>query len=501
VTASGDTSHCVGGRQYDPAIAYWAPPCVPGAPGAPFPNNGGASGPGVTADSVTIVDYVTNYGAEVNAILQAQGQLVTADDAKPFDAAIANFVNKRYTLYGRKLKIVTYQSPCQAVPPDVRCLTQDIDKVIDANHPFALFWSTTLCSACFAEVARKGVVALGGDGFSDEFATALRPYYYSGGESSTRIETAFAQWWCNQMTSVNSGRRVRYAETNNPAQNFNGQARRLGVISTNDPDNEDTVKKVLAPALAKCGDKIWHTYFYDQNINTAAQQVEAGISAMDTPQDPANVVLCLCDSVAPAFLYQGEQNHNYYPENVIASDQLMDWEPTGQSYVSTDGQPVLACPTPARGCEYDMAFGLSIEGNPLPEANQEGMRIFKDGGGQGTKPPGNMTPITATQWARHYSMLVNFIEATGPNLTAANMQARAVTLPPVGGGDTGQTLLSVAPGDYNWMQDTRLVYFDKHKQSPYNGKAGTYVQLGSRYNLGQFPVSGNGPDLPGGRTP
>jgi hypothetical protein len=200
-------------------------------------------------------------------------------------------------------------------------------------------------------------------------------------------------------------------------------------------------------------------------------------------------------------VYQGEQNHNYYPENVIASDQLMDWEPTGQSYVSTDGQPVLACPTPARGCEYDMAFGLSIEGNPLPEANQEGMRIFKDGGGQGTKPPGNMTPITATQWARHYSMLVNFIEATGPNLTAANMQARAVTLPPVGGGDTGQTLLSVAPGDYNWMQDTRLVYFDKHKQSPYNGKPGTYVQLGSRYNLGQFPVSGNGPDLPGGRTP
>ncbi|MCU1450698.1 MAG: hypothetical protein JWP02_2868, partial [Acidimicrobiales bacterium] len=49
--ASGDTSHCVGGRQYDPAIAYWAPPCVPGVPGSPFPNNGGATGQGVTADS------------------------------------------------------------------------------------------------------------------------------------------------------------------------------------------------------------------------------------------------------------------------------------------------------------------------------------------------------------------------------------------------------------------------------------------------------------------
>ena len=242
-------------------------------------------------------------------------------------------------------------------------------------------------------------------------------------------------------------RKVKWAETQNPAQNFNGQPRRLGVISTNDPDNENTVKNVLGPALARyCGDKIWHTYFYDQNINTAAQQVEAGISAMDTPQDPASVVLCLCDSVAPAFLYQGEQNHNYYPENVIASDQQMDWEASGQSYTSTNGQPVLACPAPSRGCVYDMVFGLSIESQE-PQNNDEGVRLMKDGGASGV--PGHMTPANASQWARHYSMLANFIQATGPNLTAANMQARAVTLPPVGGGDTGKTLLSVSPGDWN----------------------------------------------------
>ena len=31
---------------------------------------------------------------------------------------------------------------------------------------------------------------------------------------------------------------------------------------------------LLGPALARyCGDKIWHTYFYAQDINTAAKQV------------------------------------------------------------------------------------------------------------------------------------------------------------------------------------------------------------------------------------
>jgi hypothetical protein len=272
------------------------------------------------------------------------------------------------------------------------------------------------------------------------------------------------------------------------------------VFSTNDQDNKNTVNNVLGPALAKCGDKIWHTYFYDQNINTAAQQVRAGIDAMDTPSNPATTVLCLCDSVAPAFVYEGEQNNNYWPENLIASDQQMDWDTTGQSYEATPASPGLACPTPAQGCEFDTAFGLSSEYGQEPSANDEGLRIFKDGGG--TTLPSDFTPVNASLWARYYSMWANFIENTGPNLTAANMQARAPSLPPMGGGTTGKSLLQVSPNNWDWIQDVRVVYWDKHAKSSYNGQPGTYVQIqGPRYPLGQFPTAPNGPDIPGGRTP
>src|SRR4051794_1489532 len=34
--AGGDTKHCVAGRQFDPNIDYYAPPCVAGLPGAPW---------------------------------------------------------------------------------------------------------------------------------------------------------------------------------------------------------------------------------------------------------------------------------------------------------------------------------------------------------------------------------------------------------------------------------------------------------------------------------
>ena len=349
--ASGDTTHCIGDRQFDPAIAYWAPPCVPGTIGATGVDNGGGTYQGVTGDTITLVNYVSNYGAQVNAILAAQGSLVTYEDAEILDAAWEKFINDHYVLYGRKVDIITYQGQCQSVPPNYSCLIPEMNSIVNTYKPFAVNWQTTLCSACYAELARLKTVAVGGTGFSDELGRALAPYFYTAGESSTSIEQSFAEFWCAQMTGP-----VKYAGTQNPAQNFNGKPRVLGIISTNDPDNQSTVENFLVPLLKeKCGVVVDHFYFYDQDINTAAKQVAAGIAAMNTPSNPATTVLCLCDEVAPAFLFTGEQSNNYYPENVIATNQGMDYDKTGQSYGENG---TLGCPSPSVGCEYDLAFGL-----------------------------------------------------------------------------------------------------------------------------------------------
>src|SRR5690242_4766510 len=45
---AGDTSHCVNGREFDPAIDFYAPPCLPKFSG----DNHGATYPGVTGDTV-----------------------------------------------------------------------------------------------------------------------------------------------------------------------------------------------------------------------------------------------------------------------------------------------------------------------------------------------------------------------------------------------------------------------------------------------------------------
>jgi hypothetical protein len=487
VDVGGDTSHCVNGREFDPAIAYWAPPCVPGTVGATGVDNGGNTYQGVTGDEITLVDYVSDYGAEVNAILRAEGSLVTYADAQVLDKAWETFINQHYVLYGRHVKIVTYQGQCQSVPPQYDCLIPEMDSIVNTYHPLAVNWQTTLCSKCYAELARLNTVAIGGTGFSDDLAKALAPYFYEAGESSTAIEQAFAEFYCAQLTGP-----VQYAGTANPAQNFNGKPRVLGIISTDDPDNKDTVNNFLVPLLKqKCGVDVTHFYFYAQDINTAAQQVAAGIAAMDTPTNPASIVLCLCDEVAPAFLYEGEQGNNYYPENVIATDQGMDYDKTAQSY--GPGGPV-ACPSGVN-CEYDNAFGLGQIGTEEPDGKDAGDRIFQAGGG--TDRPGSVEGKTMNSVSKEWVMLANLIEGAGPNLTPDTMWAQASSMGSSGGPGTPNELVQFDGSSGYWTKDQKLIYFSRNITSNYNGAAGGYVQVGDRITLGNYATKPNGePDVP-----
>src|SRR5204862_6930490 len=175
--------------------------------------------------TITIVAYVTIYGAVVNACLQAEGLLETYDQAVKLDAAFQNILNAKYVLYGRKIKIIPYSGKCQSVPPVKQCLIPEMDTIVDTYHPYMVFWNTTLCSECYAELARRKTIAVGGVGFSEQFAAANAPYFYSSGESSSRMETAFAQFWCNQLQS----NPVKFGGHQNPAQDFNGKPRVLGV--------------------------------------------------------------------------------------------------------------------------------------------------------------------------------------------------------------------------------------------------------------------------------
>ncbi len=484
---TGNRTHCTGGREFSTSIDYYAPPCTPGTIGGSY-DNGGSTYQGVTSKTITVVDYYADAGGIVDTILRGEGLYVDYAQTQQVNEAFQNFVNSHYVLWGRKLKIETYNSTCQTVPPDTGCLLAEMDTIVQTYHPYAVAWGTTLCSVCFARLAQDHTIALGGVGFSDAFAQANAPYFWSPGESSTHIEEGFAKFWCNQLTSKNTDRVVSFAEDKNAAQNFNGQKRVLGVISTNDPDNEDTVTNVLVPALNRdCGDGgsvAQHHYFYSQDISTAAQQINAGVSAMDTSTDPATDVVCLCDPVAPELLYSGEQQHNYYPENILADVQGMGVDPVAQNFESTPTQQSLACPQWQAGCEFDNAFGITSAATLPPPAKEPGAITYKLGGG--TNLP--MKPYVASGAWELWNMLASLIENTGPDLTPARMAAAAPSMGTIGGGTTDNYEVGFSKGSYNWTIDAAVVYWAKATPSPYNNKPGTFLSIeGSRFLPQSFP--------------
>lgn len=450
----------MGGRQFDPAIDFYAPPCTAKSNG----QNPGATYRGVTGDKITVVQYYGKGSDAVDAILRAQGSYVSIDQHRAFQAAAQKFVNSNYELYGRKVELKIFQGNCDTIPPDVACLRNEMKQMVDELKPFAVYWNTSLCSSCFTELSKLGVVNIGGWHFRDTYNQALRPYHWEVQTSGTELAKQAARWWCTNL----KGKPAKYAGSANSAQDFRDNIRKLGVISTNDDENKKMIEVDLKNELAKCGASYGDNfYFYEQDIRTADQQRRAAVLRMNpvgSGENAATSVMCFCDLVAPAFLYSEEQNQNYYPENLIVGSGYMDADAASQAYMGT-----LGCPNQARPCNFEDAFGLSQINAQEPKFKDAGQRVWNAGGGQGSAP---FDSVTAA-WD-YINLTMSMIQAAGPNLTPETLEAGAWRMGPRG--DANHTLRYLTPGHYAWNRDMRQVYWSTTKVSSFNGEVGTYVQ-------------------------
>ncbi|HVM51581.1 MAG TPA: hypothetical protein VM262_00160 [Acidimicrobiales bacterium] len=464
----GDTSHCVGDRQYDPAIEYYAPPCVPRWSG----DNGGATYQGVTADTITIVDYAGKGSEAVDTILRAQGAYVELAQRRAYNEAVMKFINDNYELYGRKLEIKIVEGNCNSIPPDNACLRSEMRQIAADHKPLWFKWNSSLSSETYDELSRLGIFNSGGWHFRDSFGESHAPFHFDVQMSGTDLARHAGQWWCQQMAS----HPTEYAGTANPAENLNGRPRLLGVISTNDPENQAAIEVDLKNELAKCGQSYGgRFYFYAQDITTADQQRRAAVLKMRS-DGVATSIMCFCDLVAPMFLYAEEQQQNYYPENIIVGSGFMDSDAASQAYMGAVG-----CPIRARPCNFEDAFGLSSINAQEPEFQDRGSRVWQAGGGQGNPPYSSVT----ADWD-YWNMIASILQMAGPNITPQTVAEGAARLGCRGGGDTGYMLRCLEPGSYSWNQDMRPVYWSTQTPSPYNGEDGSYVELGPRIRVGEY---------------
>ena len=483
----GDTKHCVNGRQYDPAIYDFAPPCVPKFTG----NNGGATHPrGVTGDSIKVIVMRGNYGQAVNAILENQGT-ATAQQFSDFIDAGEKFINDKYELYGRKIDLVFYQIKAitggQSAPEDAK-LREEMRQLVRDHNPFAVIWANSVSSATYDQLSKLKVVNLGGYGFTDDFNQARRPYHWDVQMGGYQLAERVSSWYCTRMHGGGTAK-ADYAgrPASGPYTQLANAPRHLGIISTNDPENKTTAQRVIDLMKSKCGVNVTRTYYYEQNIQTLQTQRQQAYENMTTGLNPATTIMCFCDQVAPAFLYYTCWDNDYFPEMVMVATGVMDLDRVAQEYDHGAEDKAARNNTDNDGNYpvFENAFGLAQFGKMVPRGSAPAAKVW-----QMTGKTGNPPYLAADEDWNYWAMLAGMIQMAGAKLTPLTLEAGAHKLGTLGSlTDQSVGQRSLGPGDYTWNDSLREVYWAAGTPSAFNGIKGSYTSLnGGRWFTGaQFP--------------
>jgi hypothetical protein len=450
---SGDTSHCVGGRQIGPGFSS-SPPCVPAFTGA----NPGATSRGVTAKTITVVVYRPKENEVVNGFTRSQNLYGSPEEQSDFVAKAETFINSKWELYGRRLALVFVRGTCDYSPPADDCLRTEARAIVAQRQPFAFIWENNSAVPSMAdELSRLKVVNMMGWHFDDEFSKARRPYHYDqymGGTTQARLT---GEWWCKRM----AGQKARYAGS----ADLRGKVRKVGISHPDAEVNKGPAAE-LARILQGCGTEVVDAP-YSSNTATAASQ--ANTTTARLKGEGVTSVLYFSDPISPAFGTKAATGQDYYPENVLVGSGLVDYDVLGRLY---DPQ------------QWKNAFGPSDLREYEPFEKQTATIAYRAGGGTKTPYAGAQLP-----WA-YLNTLANGIQMAGPNLTPLTFERSLLSGAADYGGDGNafQYWLHFEPGDYSGISDAREVYWDANAISRIDGKAGAYVALaqGRRYKPGQF---------------
>ncbi|MGQ0430991.1 MAG: hypothetical protein ACT452_01135 [Microthrixaceae bacterium] len=452
---AGDTSHCKNGFQFE--VLLLNPPCVPKFTG----NNGGATYRGVTDKEIKIVIFSTASNAAVDAVLAPQGLAASPAELDAIYAALEKFVEKRYELYGRELKIIRYTGNCETSPPTVAECKESAREVIKMN-PFLVVFGTPLYGEVFDEFARAGIPSVGGWHFDDSYFTQRRPYRYDVFMDGTRTARMVGEYYCKKMAGKPADHAGVVIHDTIPGGRL---APRKVAIITPEIDANVRAQRYLMDIISKCdGGKPVVPITYVSDIERANEQTEATTATLI--REKVTTIICLCDPIAPAFATAYYTKQHYFPEHLLSGSGLLDYDLLGRLYEPN---------------QWEHAFGPSHLSEPIPFGQTDASRVWRDVGNSGE-------PCKSCNLHTGYFVFVaGLLQGAGPNLNPLTMEQAVMASKPQGG-FPGTSLIKFGPGDYTAISDAREVYWSSSAISKIDGKPGAYISLNNakRYEIGQW---------------
>jgi len=441
----------VPGDSYSPKCYQW-----------PGGDNGGATSVGVTADTITVSVRIDAFLNGLNdALSKAAGAADLAETPETVERTfngLADYFNRNYQFYGRKLKLVFFSGKGDPLQESLgggqEGAQADALKVASDIKAFA---DVSAVTPPYADaLSSKGVVNVGAPYVSRKWLTARRPYAWTPLTDGTTVAEATVSYLINKM----AGKNADWA-----GGDLKGKPRKAGIVAPENDWYQDSVNAGIAIARqAGVDNQIVDNEPYQLDINkmsnTAATLVPKLISKGVT------TVICACDPVLLSFLTKKAAEQQWFPEWLEVGVALTDQDLVGQLFEPS---------------EWKHAFGVSYSGPPEPLTSSFAYRAYKSAGGQGN--PSIATSIIYYQ----LQVLAIGLQMAGPNLNPTTFESGMFAYPPANG---PAGLWNFGPGDYSTSADAREIYWDPNATSIQNGKKGAWIeaQPGKRYPIGKFPA-------------
>lgn len=442
-----------GARQV--AWSAYAPACVAAFRG----DNGGATAPGVTADTVTLT-YRRQNTAQAAAVRALAGEATPIDSQYLHDLQVfANLVNRDFELWGRQIRIAPFDGRGDYLTEDLgqgqpaaaadAITARSLGGFADVTFPSAtsLFYSAALQS--------QGVISYGFPFSPQRWYEQNSPWQFNVFLSGS----TWAGWARNVVCQRLAGAPADFA--GDPA--LRTKERVFGLVAVEFPTWLATADEIADGIASQCGVRMARRASYAEDLGSLQQDASSIAAQMEAAG--VTTLICFCDPLMPIFLTDAASRQDYRPEWIVQNQ----YDPIAQVVDQSQYAHAIA-PGPATA----------------PRARSEAYAAYKL-----ADPNGEPASI---YYAAAYETLLHLaaaVQAAGPNLNPATFRA-GVFAHPGGTGDFG--VWAGGPGRYTPIVAVPIVRWDPDAVG-INGARGTWAPCDERrdYPVDDPSAWGSGP--------
>lgn len=430
----------------------YSPPCF-----AFQGDNGGATSPGVTADTINVSYRVSAEGNVFRILATLMGIPFdeTSEDFVRTMEGLVEYVNANFQMYGREIVLKPYDGVGSLVEEltggGVASANND---ALRARTGLDAFADVTADTQPYAEaLAEQSIVGFGAPYMSSAWFRDHRPYAWSLVPDCTRVAVQASEYALSRLID----RPAIYA-----GGELEGQTRRLATIAPNNAQYQKCTAAGLE-VIRDAGEEVALVTDYVLDLGRIPSQA-ASIAAQLVSND-ITTISCFCDPFMVLNLTQQIASIGLQPEWIVTGVGFIDFDLIGQGLAAANDQ-------------WTRAFGTSALAEQPPLTDGPGYRAFKS-----VRPDQEPSQLVNLLYYQLYQLALG-VQMAGPTLTPATLETGLFSYPK----NTGPAgTWDYLAGYYTPVIDLREVWWDPDAMSSFNGRPGSYASTGDRFPIDEIP--------------